>query len=707
MTVAVQIPQPTETLFSRQASLSCAGDGVINAERPHGLFAGDTRVVSTYRTAIAGQPWQMLSRARLGAGAIEWTYQSPALQGPRGEVPEGTVMLTLKRRLGGALHDDYTLAAFTQGTFLTRLQLHIDADFADIFEVKEGAFSTRLNVQRTASDGGVQLLYERRGFRRGVELRFESSSGAPRIMGTLVVFDLELGPHTEWTCCVEAAPIVGRRRVGFRGDPHRFDGEAAVPVARGPVLDAPALLRNPVERGVRDLADLAVLGREEAPYPAAGAPWFVTLFGRDTLWVTLMTALFMPQFAQGTLTALRDLQAERFDDFRDEQPGKFLHEIRHGELTVRGVIPHSPYYGTHDAPALFCLALWNAWRWTGRDELLTEFLPAARKGLDWCVTLGDQDQDGLLEYQTRSRHGYFNQSWKDAGDAILHADGRLPELPLAVSELQGYWYAACLAAAAMLAHVGERGEAERLTGQAAELRRRVEERYWMEGAGFYAVSLDGAKRRVESIASNAGHLLWAGLPGRGRAAKVAARMLAPDMHSGWGLRTLSAEHPAYNPLSYQRGSVWPFDTLVCAAGLSRYGMHEAACMLIRGVLEAAGCFENDRLPELFGGSQRKDDFPVPYPRANVPQAWSAAAPLFAVQVFLGLVPDAPNGRCTLRPYLPDWLPYLELGGVAVGRGRLDVRLERDGGRTRISKLSASGVEVAEGFPAAPLWGDPA
>jgi glycogen debranching enzyme len=288
----------------------------------------------------------------------------------------------------------------------------------------------------------------------------------------------------------------------------------------------------------------------------------------------------------------------------------------------------------------------------------------------------------------------------------VHADGRQAELPLATIELQGYLFAARLAMAELLAALGEQAEAERLRRAANDLRDIVEERYWLEEEGYYAFALDGQKRQVASISSNPGHLLWCGLPNQKRAAALAGRLLKPDLFSGWGLRTLSSENPAYNPLSYQRGSVWPHDTMLAAAGMWRYGHYKEASTLIRAILEAAGAFEEARPPELFCGLPRSHDLPVPYAQANIPQAWAAAVPILAAQLFLGLLPDAPHGRCFVLPWLPDWLPRLELRGVAIGQDRLDITIVRRGTETVIEQLERKEIEVIEATAEAPLWGRP-
>jgi glycogen debranching enzyme len=310
----------------------------------------------------------------------------------------------------------------------------------------------------------------------------------------------------------------------------------------------------------------------------------------------LMCSLIGTWPLTGALDALGALQASERDDWRDAEPGKIPHELRRGELAHRREIPHTPYYGTHDSPSLYCLALWEAWRWTGDRDLLAAHIGMARACLAWLERLGERDGDGLQEYATRSPRGYYNQSWKDAGTAIVHEDGTIAPLPIATVELQGYLFAARLAMAELYDALGEPSQADAMRTAARALRELTESRYWTGEPGRYAMALDGDKRPVTSTASNPGHLLWTGLPSVARARATARELLRPDMFSGWGLRTLSSEHPRYNPLSYQNGSVWPHDTLLAAAGMWRYGLRDKASELILGVLEAASMFEGRRPP---------------------------------------------------------------------------------------------------------------
>jgi glycogen debranching enzyme len=704
---AFRVPQLSLVLHAGEVALACGLDGQLLEHALHGLFAGDTRVLSTYRIGIGGHPWQVLGRTQSGRATARWEFQNPAIRDPAGDIVASTLLCSLRRRVDGVLHDDLRIRSFALRPIRARLSMQIDADFADIFEVHDQSILPRLQIGRMPSPSGLTLSYERAGFRRGLQVQVNPSSGRPHFAGALIMFDLELSPGAAWTCCLEMAPILDGKRLTPAADVHAPEARLAAALM-GPTLDAPALLRRPFERGCADLQALAVPQSGQSPYVAAGVPWFLTLFGRDPLVTALMAGLHGPWLAQGALAALGPHQATTRNDFHDAEPGKILHETRRGELAYRSLIVQSPsYYGTHDAPALYCLALWQAWRWTGDDTLLASHLDTAMAAMRWCEELGDRDGDGLLEYATRSPKGYYNQGWKDAGDAVLDADGSLSELPLATVELQGYLFAARLVMAELLSATGDHTAAERMRQAAEELRALVEQRFWLEDQGFYAFALDGKKRPVTSVASNPGHLLWCGLPRPERAAAVAEVLMRPDMFSGWGVRTLSADHPAYNPLSYHRGSVWPHDTALIAAGLWRYGQRPAACTLLRAILEAAHAFEEERLPELFCGLDRAEGLPVPYEKANSPQAWAAAVPVLAAQLFLGLVPDAPHGQCVVAPWLPEWLPHLAVRGIAVGQGRLDISIRRRGQETVIEELGAERVKVIQGTVAAPLWGDPA
>ncbi len=704
MNAKIQVPHPIEVLYGRGVALACGLNGEVTADKLHGLFAGDTRVLSTYSIAVDGVPWKLLSRERRDSSNCVWSFQNTSLRSAGSGAAEGMLLLRLSRRVSGALHDELWLCSFLDKPLKLRLTVRLDADFADIFQVKEQSIPPRLTILRAAAPQSLLLAYEHGAFRRGLDIHWRCSSGRPVSAGSMLVFELALPARGRWNCTLDAIPLIDGEA---QESPYIAESAPAGPPGEaGIAVDCAAPLASVFRRGQADLHSLAVPQEAAPPYLAAGVPWFYTLFGRDSLIASLMAGLDGSWPAEGALFALGERQADSRDDWRDAEPGKIPHELRRGELAHKNIIPHSAYYGTHDAQSLYCLALWQAWRWTGKQSLLDAHFNTASAALNWCETFGDRDGDGFQEYARLNPQGYYNQGWKDAHDAILHADGRLAGLPLATVELQGDLFAARLAMAELYEARDMAARAEALRQSARELQQKVEERYWMEDEDCYALALDGSKRLVKTISSNPGHLLWCGLPCPERAARLAARLLQSDMFSGWGLRTMSARHPAYNPLSYQLGSVWPFDTVLAAAGMWRYGFHKQAGVLLGAILEAAAAFEQDRLPELFCGIDRALGPPIPYEKANIPQAWSAAVPVTAVMLFLGLLPDAPRKRCYLSPHLPEWLPYLEVNGIVIGEGRLDIRISRQGSTTAVDSIRADGIEVLRGSQEAPLWGLP-
>jgi glycogen debranching enzyme len=429
----------------------------------------------------------------------------------------------------------------------------------------------------------------------------------------------------------------------------------------------------------------------------------VTLFGRDSLIVSMMSISGYPEFASGAIKRLSELQATSDDPQRDMEPGKIPHEIRHGELAALGILPHQPYYGTHDATSLFIVVLSYLYQWTGDAAILERYLPNAEAALRWIDEHGDRDGDGLQEYATRSTRGYYNQGWKDAGDAIIDAKGAIAPLPIATCELQGYVYDAKTRMAEIYQVLGKPDRAGEVHAQATEIYERFNDRFWWEGEGTYALALDGKKRQVRSVASNAGHCLASGIVPPDRARRVTQRLLAEDMWSGWGIRTLSAAHPYYNPFSYHTGSVWPHDNAIVAGGFRHYGFDEEAAQVAKGIFDAAEQFPNHRLPELFSGVGRDEGgFPVQYLGASAPQAWAAASIFRLVAILCGIhARVSPEGERELfvNPALPPWLPSLTITRLRAGRGAVDLRVH-DG---EVEELSNStGYTVIADVPPRPV-----
>ena len=438
------------------------------------------------------------------------------------------------------------------------------------------------------------------------------------------------------------------------------------------------------EMGALRIYDLDL--SDEAWVPAAGVPWFVTLFGRDSLIVSLQNMSVAPGFARGALERLAQYQAPQRDDWRDAQPGKILHEIRFGELAHFHIIPFTPYYGTADATILYLLVLSETYRWTGDVQLLKTYRRVAEACLNWIDHYGDLDGDGFQEYKTFSSKGYRNMGWKDAFDSVVYADGRQVEQPKALCELQGYVYDAKIRMAEIFEVLGDSARAQALQQQAAALKHKFNSTFWMEDEGCFAYGLDPDKRQITSIASNAGQCLWSGIADQEKAERTAKRLLQEDMWSGWGIRTISSKNPAYNPFSYHLGSIWPHDNGIIAAGFKRYGLANEANFVIRGVFDAARRFEAYRLPEIFAGLKRQGktaDFPALYPGgANIPQAWASGSIFQMLQTIFGLRADVPHKRLYVNPTLPEWLPDIELRHLRIGHCLLDLHFWRERDQSR-------------------------
>ncbi len=420
--------------------------------------------------------------------------------------------------------------------------------------------------------------------------------------------------------------------------------------------------------------------------PMAGIPWFSVPFGRDSLITSYATLMLNPGVAYGTLRFLAQYQGREVNDWRDEEPGKILHEIRMGELATSGAVPFGPYYGSIDSTPLFVIVLGELVRWTGDWAFAASLRPTVERALEWIDRYGDFDGDGYVEYHSRSERGIANQGWKDSFDSVTHRDGTLAAPPVALSEVQGYVYAARCLAAELFDGWGEPARAAALRAQAEALRERFERDFWLEDEGCYAMALDGAKRPVPSVGSNAGQVLWSGIAAPEHAARVAARLLAPDMLCGWGIRTLSSDEPSFNPMSYHNGSVWPHDNALIAAGLERYG-HEGAVLEVAGQIYEAGIrFPNFRMPELYCGFTRDRHYqslPADYPVSCRPQAWAAASVFLLLQQTLGLRTDLANRRLVLRPRLLPNVRTVRLRGLRVLGTSLDLEIRARDGRVHV------------------------
>ena len=694
MPVQLRVGHPALTINQGSTFVMSDDAGEIRGVGPHGVFAQDTRFVSHYALYANGDLWRAVTSSATGYNAARIYLTNPDLETEDGPIAKDTMSLVVSRQVDEDVHEDVEITNYAQKRVRFNFEVAIRSDFADIFEVRRRRFVRRGRVSTEWSDRSHEMrtTYENRDFKRALAYRILESGSRPHLANGRVTFEVRLEPGETWRSCATFAFDFGTNDRRPVAAPHHARSnkleqkqqtwEESVSAIRCSNDD----LRHLYVQSIEDIGALRLHEHDMAPQvwvPAAGVPWYVAVFGRDSLVVGLQTMPVHTGLARGALQKLATLQARERDDRRDAQPGKIPHELRVGELAHLGTIPYTPYYGTADATPLYLVALDELYRWTGDLELLRKHRDTALACLDWIDRFGDLDGDGLQEYRTSSEQGYENMGWKDSATAVVDASGRSVAQPKALVELQGYVFDAWHRSAEVFDALGEHDRAAELRRKAATLRGRVEELFWCEEEGTYAFALDRQKQRADAVASNAGHLLWSGLPSAERARRVADRLFQEDMWTGWGIRTLSSLNPAYNPHSYHRGSVWPHDNGIIAMGLRRYGFAAEAAQVAKGVLDAASCFVSYRLPELYAGIERRaDGFPVQYLDANVPQAWAAGAVFHLVRALLGLRADAPRGLLTVDPALPDWLPDLALERVHVGDATVDLRVWREGERTR-------------------------
>jgi glycogen debranching enzyme len=619
------------------------GDLRADEGREHGFFSEDTRFVSRWVLRVDAAPLELLGLDQDAHFAARF-FLAPGV-GP----DEAAPCSVMRRRLVDHVWmEEVTVTNHRHAASEIRLALEVDADFADLFEVKDGVVAAR-EVDFRHDDRTLVLAYVCGDFRRSVEI---AASRAAIVTRQGFAYVLRLAPGEQWSTTFTATPHSAQTGARFARREGCADldalsrskaAELAAWLARAPELETQdAALARTYRASLSDLGALRLHPdlAEGATLPAAGLPWFMALFGRDSLITSFQALPYLPGLAATTLRVLAARQAQSRDDFHEQEPGKILHELRFGELTARGERPHSPYYGTADATPLFLVLLDEYHRWSGDDQLVRALEPNARAALAWIEDSGDVDGDGYVEYACRNPvTGLVNQCWKDSWDAIQFADGTLADGSIATCEIQGYVYDAQRRAARLAREVwGDAALAERLERSAADLRERFRRDFWMPERGCHALALDGEKRQVDSLTSNIGHLLWSGLLDEGEAATTAERLLDEQLWSGWGVRTLGAGEGGFNPLGYHTGTVWPHENSLIAAGLARYGHREAATTIASAILRAASHFEH-RLPEVFGGYPAAvTSVPVAFPTASRPQAWAAGTPLLLLTTLLDLRP---------------------------------------------------------------------
>ncbi len=674
----------------------------------YGLYYADTRYLSGFEFSFAlARPMVLLSTAELGYSS-EQVLTNPTLVDVEGHrVPSGTIEVRRLRVLEDVMEETLRVTNYNGHPVLLELVFRFAADFADIFEVRGHEPEFRGEVDPPLwRHAALTMGYKGRdGHRRETLIMFEPR---PQSVQTdtevaLVTYRLALKPRESGSIRLvitldgrlEAAQGVERYGVVR----HEYDTWLA---GATQVRSDNEFFNAVLQRSLSDLRMLWNHHDTGAGYPAAGTPWYDTLFGRDSAIVGLQTLALKPDIARDCLVSLARWQGKKFDSWRDEEPGKILHERRQGELTQTGELPFSPYFGSVDSTPLFLWLAGEYFAWTGDLALLAQLETNLRAGLHWLAKYGGLSEGGYLSYQRRSPRGLVNQGWKDSRDAICHEDGSLCEPPIALVEVQGYAHAAQRSLARVFAALGHPKLAASLEVQAKALARRFNRDFWLD-AGFYALALDGSGRRAASIASNAGHALFAGIANRAHAGKIVRRLMQPDMFSGWGIRTLSANSVRHNPLGYHMGTVWPHDNSIIAMGFKRYGYEDQLNELASALFDAARAFPYYRLPELFGGEERSvHQQPVPYPVACRPQAWAAGAIPLVTQAILGLCPDAAGKRLFIvRPRLPPWLQLVHVTGLRVGKSEVDLGYIRRGNKTQVEILDVRGdlrVERKRSWP---------
>ena len=596
------------------------------------------------------------------------------------------------------MHEDLDVTNHGMTRVRFNLEVTIRCDFADVFEVKSHTIVRRGEIS-TDWNTACQCLsntYRNEDFCRGVSV---TATGAKVVYANgRLSMDVDIDPGSTWHCCLLYDLIDGGQRLAAPKACVAHDAEnrhaADLREWQRRVLKIETSNEEYYRFFHQAIDDMVALrlpsgdGDKMVFMPAAGLPWFMAPFGRDSLIVSLQNMTVYPEFARGTLQVLGGLQATGRDDYRDAEPGKIMHELRRGELAYFKLIPHTPYYGTADATPLWLITLHAAWRATGDRSLLDQHMKTAEACLAWIDDDGDRDGDGFQEYQTRSSAGYENMGWKDSGEAVMYPDGTLVRGPKALCELQGYVYDAWRRMAQIYEALGQPDRAKTLRDKAAALYARFNEAFWDETGGYYACALDGDKKQVLSVASNPGHCLWSGIVPPDRAARVVARLVAPDMWSGWGIRTRSAKHRSFNPYAYQLGAVWPHDNSIIAMGFKRYGFAAEAARVARDISGAASHFQSNQLPELYAGLAKDGtNFPVQYIGANVPQAWAAGSAFMLLQAMLGLMPDAVGGRLYVDPVLPAWLPDVTIKDLTMGNQDFSIRFWRDEDTTHYTVLA--------------------
>ncbi|MFA5885462.1 MAG: glycogen debranching N-terminal domain-containing protein [Acidimicrobiia bacterium] len=665
------------TLVEGQTFCLSGRTGDLNPDMPHGLFVLDTRVLSCWQLRINGyriEPLTVDVPSPFSAMFVGRVH-------PAAGRADSDVVVFRERNIGQGMRDLLTVTNYGSDPVAVVIELTADVDFADLFEVKEHREIPRDGITCTPRAAGLTFRDTSTSVEKTVAI--DVGSELER-QGTTFVRSMTLAPRETWEGCLQITTAVAGEELApwFGCGATEMDALPARRLASWratmPVVDTDdELFDRALHRASEDLGALRIFDPDhpEVPIVAAGAPWFMTVFGRDSLLTASMSLIAEPRLAEGVLETLARFQGDDVNPDTEEEPGKILHEMRFGAAARPSLSSGEVYYGSIDATPLFVMLLGELRRWGLADETVDRLLPHADRALAWIEDFGDRDGDGYVEYARHTSRGLANQGWKDSWDGVRFMDGRFPEPPIALCEVQGYVYSAYLARAHFAWEHSDAETYEKYSAKATALYERFNEDFWLDEHGWYALGLDADKQPIDALASNMGHCLWTGIVDPEKATLVAEKLMSPEMFSGWGIRTLATSMTAFNPVSYHNGSVWPHDNALIAAGLMRYGFVDEAHRVIRAQLDVAAAYDG-RLPELFAGFERgRPATPASYPTSCSPQAWAAASPMLWLRTLLRLDPSVIHGELRVDPALPAWMQRLEVRDIEMGGETVTISVE--------------------------------
>ncbi|WP_226577833.1 amylo-alpha-1,6-glucosidase [Halobacillus litoralis] len=677
--------------------------GDIPRDHPYGLglYKQDTRFLSEMSLTINREPLILLKSEAGGTYESSMLLTNPHME-EDGEIELWRESIEIERFRyisDDVLYETIQAKSYYPTPVSFSLELSFEADFADMFIIR-GFQHGEVGTKQETKVEDDRLIFGYEGsdqLNRSTQVIWEPTSGA-HAEGSTITFPFELVHEEVKEVTVRVVPLVGEEK------------KEALPASEAhqnlkktyeewndtitKVITDHTPLNRLIERGVQDLRALSTdVGF--GSFFVAGLPWFGVPFGRDSLIAALQTLPFKPEIAKGTLRTLAHYQGTKKDEWRDEEPGKIMHEIRYGELANTNQVPFTPYYGTIDATPLFLILLTEYVRWSKDLELFKELLPNVESALEWIDQYGDRDGDGFIEYHQESSKGIANQGWKDSADSIVHRNGAYAKSPIALAEVQGYVYQGRIGIAELYEAAGSSKKAEKLNAQAADLKKKFNESFWMDDVGYYAIALDEHKKQVGTITSNPGHVLYSGLIDEDKRRQVLDSLVSSTMFSGYGIRTMAEGEAGYNPMSYHDGSVWPHDNSMILLGMGYVQGHEQANIVIEGLIEASRSFEYQRLPELFCGYGKEEGKPVPYPVACSPQAWAAGTPLTFIRTMLGLYPTYDSRTITLSPSFVNGLNEMSVQDLPLAGGRVSFTIKRNEGQYEIDVTeNTTGLNVS-------------